>query len=271
MTRGFGRRSAASAPASGFSLVELLTALAVFLIICGVAFALLTSSSKRYQSDGQVLAAFQEARFGLDQIIRDINDSGYPPVSNYATIPTDAGNYAITAIAWPLAEGYPNSPCQIPSCSTPSQFDLILETKVDPLSTTAKVKWIRYKLQSNTLYRAIVDKPASGGDPDAATASQLVPYVQNVMNNTSSGQIAQFQAIYPDMFSGGAPVDLFKYTCDTATRPMDCSTAGSDNSPQNIRGVSVTLIVMAPFPDAQTGQPRLVELRGQGRRINPVN
>jgi len=42
-----------------------------------------------------------------------------------------------------------------------------------------------------------------------------------------------------------------------------------DNSPANIRDVIVNLIVAAPLPDAKTGQPRLVQLTGRGRRINP--
>jgi hypothetical protein len=37
----------------------------------------------------------------------------------------------------------------------------------------------------------------------------------------------------------------------------------------NIRDVVVTLIVSAPTPDATTGVPRIVQLSGRGRRINP--
>jgi hypothetical protein len=31
----------------------------------------------------------------------------------------------------------------------------------------------------------------------------------------------------------------------------------------------INLIVATPQPDATTGQPRIVELRGRGRRVNP--
>ncbi|HUE54403.1 MAG TPA: prepilin-type N-terminal cleavage/methylation domain-containing protein, partial [Candidatus Udaeobacter sp.] len=64
---------------AGFTLVELLTALAIFLIICGAAFTLLASSQQRYRTEAQVLTSFQEARLGLDQIVRDVNDAGFPP------------------------------------------------------------------------------------------------------------------------------------------------------------------------------------------------
>jgi len=68
-------------------------------------------------------------------------------------------------------------------------------------------------------------------------------------------------------------VPIFTYTCDTPTAPQPqppvCPLAGPDNSPRNIRDVVVTLIVAAPLPDATTGQPRLVQLSGRGRRVNP--
>lgn len=68
---------------------------------------------------------------------------------------------------------------------------------------------------------------------------------------------------------------IFSYTCDTPSSPQYplplCRSlgAGPDNSPANIRDVAITLIVAAPLPDATTGAPRLVQLSGRGRRINP--
>jgi prepilin-type N-terminal cleavage/methylation domain-containing protein len=243
---------------SGFSLLELLTAIAIFLIICGVAFGLLTMTMKRYQTDSQVLTSFQEARFGLDQIVRDVNSSGYPPANQFLTLPANKSLYAVGPVAWGTGNGYPATPCVIGACATPGDFDVILESKTDPASPA--VQWIRYQLQGTILYRAIVDKPAGGGDPDTATASQFVPYVQNVMNNT------------PGSLPGGAPVPIFRYICDGPSRPVDCTdfAAGSNNTTKDVRSVSVTLIVMATSADAQTGRPRLVELRGLGRRINPT-
>lgn len=242
---------------AGFTLIELLTALAVFLVICGVAFGLLTMTMKRYQTDSQVLTAFQEARFGLDQIVRDINDSGYPSTSQFQTLPTNRSLYAVSPVAWGSGDGYPNAPCAIGACATPGDFDIILETKIDRLDPAATVKWIRYQLQGTILYRAVVNKPSGGADPDSATAAELVPYVQNVMNNT------------PAVLPGGAPVPIFAYMCDRSDGPQPCTAPGVVNSPKNVRAVSITLIVMTAVTDAQTGRRHLVELRGQGQRINP--
>lgn len=243
--------------ALGFSLIELLTALTIFLVICGVAFSLLTLTMKRFQTDSQVLTAFQEARFGLDQMVRDINDSGYPPPSQFQPLPANQSLYAVSPVAWGAGDGYPNAACAIGTCITPGDFDIILETKVDPLDPAAGVKWIRYQLQGKTLYRAVVDKPSGGGDPDGLTAPQLVPYVQNVMNNT------------PSVLPGGVVVPIFAYMCDRFDGPRPCTDPGVTNSAKNIRSVSITLIVMTAVADAQSGQKRLVELRGRGQRINP--
>jgi hypothetical protein len=121
------------------------------------------------------------------------------------------------------------------------------------------VQWIRYQLQLPpavpvpTLMRGAVNKQI-GDDPAVDTASNLVPFVQNVVNSASS-------------------VPIFTYTCDTPTAPQPqppaCSSAGPDNAPANIRDVTITLIVAATVPDITTGQPHLVRLTGRGRRVNP--
>src|SRR5712691_6477765 len=165
----------------GFTLIELLTALGIFLLVCGAAFTLLGSSQQRYQIESQLLTSFQEARLGLDQIVRDVNDSGYPPPTYYN------GYFNLSAsspFAWsPTA--YPASPCQIGTggggtCTTPGDFDLIIETNPNPQDPSCApapcpVQWIRYQLQVPpvvqvpTLMRGAVNKPA-GGDPDTTTA-----------------------------------------------------------------------------------------------------
>jgi len=282
----------------GFSLIELLVALGIFLLITGAAFSLLTSSQQRFQTDTQLLNSFQEARLGVDQMVRDINDSGFPPPS-FTT--GQAASYAITPFAWSVAAGYsttpPPTPCHLGTagggtCTTsvtgdsaPGDFDIIIETKPNPnaqepsCSPTGPVQWIRYQLagpNGTTLMRGVANKQP-GHDPDADTSAQLVPFVQNVVNNTPTLQIGQFQlfAAYPNIFTGGASssIPLFQYYCDTPTAPQSpapfCRLAVTDNSPLNIRDIAITLIVASPLPDATTGQPRLIQLSARGRRINP--
>jgi prepilin-type N-terminal cleavage/methylation domain-containing protein len=270
----------------GFTLIELLVALGIFLLVTGAAFTLLGTSQRRYQTETQVLTSFQEARLALDQIVRDVNDSGYPPPTFTDGVATDS---ASSPFAW--SPGYPGTSCRIAtggggSCTTatagdtsPGDFDLIIETNPNPLDPSCapncKVQWIRYQLLGTTLYRGMAQK-ASGDDPDADTSTKLIPFVQNVINNSSAAQIAQYQLTYPTMFPVGAPVPIFTYICDHPPVPQSppppttpCPSAGGDNSPANIRDVVVTLIVSAPTPDATSGAPRIVQLSGRGRRVNP--
>lgn len=262
----------------GFSLIEMMIAAVIFVLLCGAAFSLLGVAQQRYQTESQVLNSFQEARFALDDMVRDVNGSGYPPQNSFSwNASLRADRYAISPVAWSQAAGYPSTACQIAlgsggNCigslgNTPGDFDLIVERNAD--LSQRKVQWTRYVLQNNVLSRGQATK-TNAGDPDASTATTFVPYVQNVMNNASPTQIAQFQAVYPNMFQGGNPVPIFSYICATPYGPQPCQTAGSYNSPQNISDVEITLIVMAPTVDAQTGAPRLIELHGRGHSLNPI-
>jgi prepilin-type N-terminal cleavage/methylation domain-containing protein len=240
----------------GFSLIELLVALGIFLVVTGAAFTLLGNSQQRYRTESQVLNSFQEARLGLDQIVRDVNDAGYPPPSFFqAAFPNLSASFPF---AW--SPNYPAQPCQLGAgCATPGAFDLIVETNPNPQDPNSQVQWIRYQLQLPqqvqvpTLMRGMVPK-VSGDDPAFDTAANLAPFVQNVVNTPAQ--------------------PIFSYTCDTSTAPqappLPCPlAAAADNVPPKIRDVVITLIVAAPQPDAISGQQRIVVLTGRGRRINP--
>lgn len=265
----------------GFTLIEMLASLGIFLLVTGAAFTLLTSSQQRYQTESEVLTSFQEARLGLDQMVRDINDAGFPPPT-FAN--TDPKKVTTAPFGWSPNYTIP-APCQIGTagggtCFTPTDFDIIIETEPNPPDPACpgSVEWIRYQLPPNgtTLMRGVACKLA-GAEPGVQTSQPgvLIPFVQNVVNNSPTLPIGQFQldAAYPALFPGGAPVPIFQYTCDTPSVPQNppqpCPLAGADNAPANIRDVAITLIVAAPLPDSTTGQPRLVQLEGRGRRINP--
>jgi prepilin-type N-terminal cleavage/methylation domain-containing protein len=262
MTRLQTRQSQA-----GFTLIELMVSVAIFLLICGAIFELMGTTQKSFRTESQVLGAFEEARLGLDQIVRDVNDAGYPPQNHFSgAAPVTA--FAASPIAW--GPNYvAGTPCVIGTagggtCASPGDFDLITEGDVDGTG----VQWIRYQLQGTTLMRGVTPK-AAGTEPVAATsaAGVMLPYVLNVMNNAAPAQIAQFQAAYPAMFPGGIPVPIFSYTIDPPVGAAGCTSAA--NSPCNVRDVDITLIVMTPNTDAQTNQIHLVELNGRGHRVNP--
>jgi prepilin-type N-terminal cleavage/methylation domain-containing protein len=253
--------------ARGFSLLELLVATVIFLLILGAIFDALILAQQRYQSESQYLAAFQAARLAIDQIGRDVHSAGYPPNDAFTALAATTRPLLVaTPFAW--SPGYPNTPCMLgATCTTPGDFDLIVETNPAPQSG-AGIQWIRYELVGTTLYRGVARKAAA--DPAAATQASLVPYVENVMNNPPPAQMAALEQAYPGMFPGNAAVKLFTYFCNGPSGPVPCSSASPpSNTPPYIRSVNVTLIVMAPAPDPRTGQPRLATLTGQFRRINP--
>jgi prepilin-type N-terminal cleavage/methylation domain-containing protein len=252
----------------GFTLAELLVSSTVFLLMAGAAFSLLGSSSQRFKTDTQVLTSFQEARLGIDQITRDVADAGFPPRSRFSIAAPATNLYAAGPFAW-AGGTYPTTPCTIGgTCTSPSAFDLIVETDYGGTGANAGVRWIRYQLAagSTTLLRADIAKVA-GGNPDNLTQAALLPYLQNVMNNASAAQITKIRAAYASMFPNGNPVPMFSYTCDVVGgNPVPCTAA---NSPLDIRDVDIWLIVQSLTPDAKTSGLRVVELHGLGRRVNP--
>lgn len=253
---------------SGFTLTEMLVSMAIFLVICGSAFTLLGVSQQRYQAESQTQNSFQEARLGLDQIVRDVSDAGFPPPNQFEVPPPNNATYAaVTPFAW--YPGYlTNSPCTIGgSCQTPWDSGLFIETNPTP-QVPGPVQYIRYKmLDNNILGRGVFQK--TGADPFLSIPdSLLTPFVHNVMNQASPAVIAQINATYPNMFPGGTQVPIFTYLCDSPSGPQNCTNPGVIGTPPNIRSVLITLIVETPTPDPQTGQVRVIELTGEATRMN---
>ena len=254
----------------GFTLVELLVSSTVFLLMAAATFSLLSTSSKRFKTDSQVLTTFQEARLGIDQITRDIADAGYPPRSRFSAVAPAVNLYAASPFAW--APNYPLVPCVVGTCTIPNGFDLIIETDYDGTG----VKWIRYQLPAGTttLLRAVVPKTA-GALPDTATnaaSGTLLPYIQNVMNNATGAQIGAIRADYPAMFPGGNPVPVFTYAATSFDPPSSALVGGCTSvasAPCNLRDVDIVLVVQAQSLDAQTRNVRVVELHGMAHRVNP--
>jgi prepilin-type N-terminal cleavage/methylation domain-containing protein len=251
---------------NGFTLLELMASMTIFLIICAAMFGLLQLSQQKYSSESQMSGAFQEARLGIDQVVRDINISGYPS-QNMFSRPVSSASYAQGPVAW--EPGYPLTDCQIGACTTPGDYDVIVETDMGD----GNVSWIRYTLTGTTLFRGVVQKTA-GASPLAATsaAGVMVPLVSNVMNNPPGAQLLQITAEYPTLFPGGVPQPVFRYSCATPAGSQPCNlVAASYNTPRVISDVDVTLIVMTQTPDMQTKQLKLMELSGRGHRSNSSN
>jgi type II secretory pathway pseudopilin PulG len=250
-------------------LLELMVAMGIFLIICAVMFELLSISQKRYNTETQLTAAYQDAMLAMDQVTRDFSVSGYPPRGIYTLAPSPTA-YAEGPVAW--SPNYPATDCQIGvNCVTPGDYDLIIETR---LSGDTQVSWIWYHLDTthNTLMREVVAK--NGSDPlgTAQSSNQAVPLLANVMNNPAdAAQLADIKAQYPTMYPTGTAQPIFQYSCNTPNGPQPCTStqAIGYNTPRNVCDVNITLIVATPRRDIQTQTYKLVELNGRGHRLNP--
>jgi type II secretory pathway pseudopilin PulG len=226
---------------AGYSLLELLVATILFTIISGTVFSLLSSSQLTYQGESTVAAAFQQANVAIDQIVRDVHSAGYPPASSFkVTVAQGAPNLVALPFSWSV--GYTNvppAPCTVGgTCGAiPGGYDLILEADT---GAGDGVHWIRYSHQGTTLMRASVPKLAFQDPVVSTDGANLVPYLDNVLNETQ-----------------GNPI--FSYNFD----------AGALQYPVNIREVNIELTVQSAQRDRQTNQFRVVTVTGQAVRFNP--
>jgi prepilin-type N-terminal cleavage/methylation domain-containing protein len=224
---------------AGYTLLELMVATVLFTIISGAVFSVLSRSQLSYQGESTVAAAFQQANVAIDQIVRDVHSAGYPPASSFTSAVSRNSEKIALPFAWSL--GYTNAPpvpCTVGgSCgAVPGPYDLILEAA----DTSGVVQWIRYSLQGTTLMRASIPKVAFR-DPVTLTDGALVPYLDNVLNQT------QGQAIFS-----------YRFDDSTLTGPAP-----------NIRKVDINLIVQSAQRDRQTNQFRTITVSGQAVRLNP--
>jgi type II secretory pathway pseudopilin PulG len=259
----------------GFSLLEILLAVGMFTVICGAIFGLLSTVSVRSKVESDFIGTFQDGRVAIDQMTRDVHSAGYPPTNEF-TAATATAHPELLAYPFAWSPSYPATPCTLTldssgyisggTCTTPTSYDLIVETDTDPQTSTA-VQWIRYTLTGTTLYRGMVTKTA-GTDPATATSASgvMTAYVENVMNNPGSTIMTALQTQYPSLYpttpsctTAPCPVPMFNFSIDAA----------QSSDPTNMRDVNITLVLRSANLDPQTGQYRMVTLTGLARRLNP--
>jgi prepilin-type N-terminal cleavage/methylation domain-containing protein len=247
----------------GFSLVELMVAMAMFLVVSGTIFGLLITVLQRHRSETEFLESFQNARVAVDQLMREVHNGGYPPPNSYTAVPADPSTappdlrrrFALPFIG--MVGGVPNQTCQVNvNCGIPDGFNLRMEMDLDPENPNcpSQVEQIDYRLVrdgngvTSTLLRRVESKAgsltfnAASCLPLAGTGN-FVPFVENVVNDPAN------------------PADaVFTYVCDDGS--ATCTA-------ENIRQVIIRLTVRSVRPDPKTGAFRQITLTGLAKRINP--
>jgi prepilin-type N-terminal cleavage/methylation domain-containing protein len=224
----------------GFSLIELLIVVLVFTVIMGAVFSQIDIAQKRAHTEEIKTDALQTAREFMDQMVRDIHQSGFPNAKMYA--------------AGVLTAPPENDPNNAVGLVTVSPTQVMFEGDVDGKGS---VDSVTYVLITDTtaagnqncpcLRRGTVVKAA--GVPPAAQAPLLFTQVENVT-----------------VVAGGAPLFTF-YDRTGAVVPVPASGLTKTNfdpydttDPLNqIWSVQIQMDVQAAGADIQTGQrPRVV-------------
>jgi len=78
---------------AGFSMIELLIAVAILIIIMGSVMGQVTAIHKRSQAESTKLDNIQEAREAMDQLTRDLHQAGFPNRAMYDPTQLTAGNW----------------------------------------------------------------------------------------------------------------------------------------------------------------------------------
>lgn len=258
----------ARSPQAGFSLIELMMVLVIFVIVSGAVFLLLNTAQIRYTAERQQSDALQGARTGLEILTRDISRAGFPALNAYDTTAAITMNGAYPTdkrVAVPftgMVGGVINQTCIVnttnptaSTCNLPGPFELVIETDLNPEDGLQQVEWIHYYLglstegNTCTLYRAQSSKtPAT--NPLTAAGTPLTEQVINRADGT-----CVLDATQP------ANSLIFRYVCDNAAATCN---------PQNISEVYIDLPVRPYRADIQTRQVRALTLHGTARRLNPT-
>ncbi|HXE89779.1 MAG TPA: type II secretion system protein [Terriglobales bacterium] len=270
----------------GFSLIELLTVIAILSIVMGVVFREIIRVQQRFRTEEAKLDVFQEARNFMDRFVRDLHQAGYPGLKMYepgaitlnpkindrrvaaglvsvsnSDIVFEAdvdGDGQVDSIRYTLATG-PGGTC--PCTIRRSQVIKIHGTS--PLSQPTSY----FGMVGN-----IVNSGGSGGtgpngsrsicfpNPLGGACSSTSPYasatgVTSISNDTVYGPYMTqpvFQAFDRNGFAVTLPVDI--NTNPTALK--------------NIRTIRVTMNVLAATPDPQTLMRPAVSLTASARLQN---
>ena len=254
----------------GFSLIEMMAVLVILTIVMGVVFKQMISLQQRYRAEAVRTDAFSEAREFMDQFARDVHQSGYPHTRVYA-----AGVVGATPQA-----AAPNSLVAVGIVkATPT--DMILEGDVDG---DGVIDSVRYTLQAAangmcpcTLQRSQIFK-VNGTQPWQQPFSYNTE-IQNVVNSVGLGggggslvifgqsSVATNQtfvvqnddAIFANLKN--QPIFLYYDGNGNNVNPnTDISTNAGSNVIMRVRSVRITMNLVAPTPDPQTGIKPYVSL-----------
>jgi len=289
---------------SGFSLVEVMMVLAIFLIISAAVFELLNASQIRYTAERDFLESFQGGRLAVELMVRDIHNAGYPPpytfAGNLGAPPTPAtypapvvGPNCPPSLTWtdpscaPAilqtrfavgilgldAAGNVSTTCVVnttnptlSTCRIPNPWALVLELDIDPENPIPDPV-TGLVPQVEWVYYDL--RPPVAPDVTSTLFRTMSPKILGVSPIANPWNVPFVEEIVQNPTGGAAAVTaanpaVFTYECD----PRMIITPGVCRA-EHIKNVYVSLRVQSTRRDIQTQQFRQITIRGAASRQYP--
>lgn len=268
---------------TGFSLIEVMMVMAIFLVVTSAVFGLMNATQVQYRNESLFMESFEGARLGVDLVMRDVRNAGYPPPFTFAGNLRNLASGGPTPITLlPMGTPVWKQPWQAPDalrrqfalgllgvrggladdctvngvgggyleCDIPNAWEFLIETNLDP-ERGPQVEWIYYDLRRNangetsTLYRTV--KPKVPGTTPMLNASVL-PFVEEILQDPTAAVDATNLA-------------TFTYDCDPMMVLIPLSNICLAD---HIRTVHVVLRVRSRLAILSSNPPRYREVTVQG-------
>jgi prepilin-type N-terminal cleavage/methylation domain-containing protein len=234
---------------SGFTLLELMIVMAVFLVVMAAVLLQSRTVTQRAAAERNQMDIFQEAREFMDQMSRDLRQIGYPNSRNfYHTVLNNGGTQDPTTSTL-AAVGLVKA----------GSGDLYFEGGVDEAS--GNVLYTQYSVDTSTtgncpcLKRSQQFRAATPGSETPSWSTE----VQNVQNASDPNN-----PIFRYYMQGGLQeISASNIPVSGATFPVTWDATGA--TPNNevlamIDTIKITLVVQSPYADSQTRVKPIITL-----------
>lgn len=257
---------------SGFSVIEILVAVALLMAVLGVVVKGMGDVQRRNYAETSNVDAVQDSRDFIDQMVRDIHGVGFPP----PRVVTQAANAFCTdnngVVNAPVRMN-PNIACGITSFST---TNITYEADLDGTGTVSVI-FLNLVPGTNTntcpciLQRGVVTKTAWVANP--ALVPQFFTTVNGVLNSGNGNNAAIIPAVLtgPGNYAAYTTADVFDAYDSGATLITAACRMSIPGNPgtvpdcNQIRSLQITVNVVPAFADPTTRQFRVFSITSKAR------
>lgn len=250
--RNSGSPARRSTGSLGFSLIEMLIAVAVVMAVMGVVMRGIIQMQQRSRTESMTVDVAQQTRDFIDQMVRDIHNTGYPP-PQVVTAAVAAGCAANPAVA-----------CGVISY-TPTQ--IIYEGDLDGSGIVYRV-YVQLQVGAGgscpcTLQRGAIRK----SDALAGTAPTYFTEVNGVLNSGNGAGAATYAIALPGpgSYTTYGTADVLDAYDVGGGAVGTCATIAACSS---IHSVQITANIATSYGDTNTKTYRVFSITSKARMNN---